>query len=322
MSACACPSKKVARHLIDNPGAILQLNMGEGKTRVIMPMLILHWADGANLVRLHILTPLLHEAFTFLHQTLSAGVLGRKLFAMPFDRDVELTLPRIGAMRATLERCQRSGGVLLVAREHRLSLQLRQQELASKQPELSAALERLIRGFKYVDVFDESDEVLRHKYQLIYAVGSPIGLPDGDKRWGAIQALLRVVKHDLGVGGAISKILNAGTADSDISRVQITEASPGGGRADSLPKMRLLPGPKLEACEPALTRAIAQALMEDPPHDLEWLKGSGRSVTQSPQQMRQFHDDVLNAMCDPAEDDEALLRGTALLVGMCNRGLL
>jgi hypothetical protein len=33
-----------------NPGAIMQLNMGEGKTRVILPMLALHWADGKRLV--------------------------------------------------------------------------------------------------------------------------------------------------------------------------------------------------------------------------------------------------------------------------------
>ena len=43
----------VASHLIRNPGAILQLNMGEGKTRVIMPMLVLHWTKkGDTLVRL------------------------------------------------------------------------------------------------------------------------------------------------------------------------------------------------------------------------------------------------------------------------------
>ena len=40
----------VARHLMDNPGAICQLNMGEGKTRVILPMLALHWAKGDRLV--------------------------------------------------------------------------------------------------------------------------------------------------------------------------------------------------------------------------------------------------------------------------------
>ncbi|MEW5319231.1 MAG: hypothetical protein WDW38_010396 [Sanguina aurantia] len=38
----------IANHLIENPGAITQLNMGEGKTRVILPMLVLHWADGSK----------------------------------------------------------------------------------------------------------------------------------------------------------------------------------------------------------------------------------------------------------------------------------
>jgi hypothetical protein len=35
----------------------------------------------------------------------------------------------------------------------------------------------------YYDIIDESDEVLRHKYQLIYAVGSCDQLPDGVDRW-------------------------------------------------------------------------------------------------------------------------------------------
>lgn len=42
---------KVANHLLSHPGDIAQLNMGEGKTRVILPMLMLHWANGSQLVR-------------------------------------------------------------------------------------------------------------------------------------------------------------------------------------------------------------------------------------------------------------------------------
>jgi hypothetical protein len=34
----------------DDRGPIAQLNMGEGKTRVILPMMILELADGNNLV--------------------------------------------------------------------------------------------------------------------------------------------------------------------------------------------------------------------------------------------------------------------------------
>ena len=41
----------VAQHLMEHPEDIMQLNMGEGKTRVILPMLALHWADGKRLVR-------------------------------------------------------------------------------------------------------------------------------------------------------------------------------------------------------------------------------------------------------------------------------
>ena len=74
---------------------VVQLNMGEGKTRVILPMLALHWAAQESkdeVLRLHFLPTLLHEAYDFLHYHLCAGVLGRKLFILPFHRDVDLTV--------------------------------------------------------------------------------------------------------------------------------------------------------------------------------------------------------------------------------------
>lgn len=45
---------EIAQHLVSHPGAIVQLNMGEGKTRVILPMLALHWAaDKKHVVSVH-----------------------------------------------------------------------------------------------------------------------------------------------------------------------------------------------------------------------------------------------------------------------------
>lgn len=38
------------------PGAIVQLSMGEGKTRVILPMLALHWTDTARVLRIKLLS--------------------------------------------------------------------------------------------------------------------------------------------------------------------------------------------------------------------------------------------------------------------------
>jgi hypothetical protein len=53
------------------------------------------------------------------------------------------------------------------------------------------SLLKKIEVLPYYDIIDESDEVLRHKYQLIYAVGSCGQLPDGIDRWIACQAILK-----------------------------------------------------------------------------------------------------------------------------------
>ena len=52
-------------------GAILQLNMGEGKTRVILPMLALELCGKGEVVRLNFLSQLLPEAVEYLHACLT-----------------------------------------------------------------------------------------------------------------------------------------------------------------------------------------------------------------------------------------------------------
>ena len=71
----------VAKHMLDNhgspgmgeqaKGAIIQLNMGEGKTRVILPMLVLALCGRGELVRLNFLQELLPEAVDYLHSCLT-----------------------------------------------------------------------------------------------------------------------------------------------------------------------------------------------------------------------------------------------------------
>jgi hypothetical protein len=55
--------------------------------------------------------------------------------------------------------------------------------------DVCAALTRLQTDFQYVDLFDESDALLWHKYQLIYAVGSPMKLLAGPERWYMVQVM-------------------------------------------------------------------------------------------------------------------------------------
>ena len=122
----------VAKTMIDSPGTLIQLNMGQGKTRVIVPMLVLHWADGFQLVRVHTLTAILQEMREELHRVLTSSLLGCNVFVQPFHRDVNIDSAGLCAMHSALDYCRRSGGVLLVAPEHRLSLELKWHEFHAR----------------------------------------------------------------------------------------------------------------------------------------------------------------------------------------------
>jgi hypothetical protein len=58
---------------------------------------------------LNVLPALLEEAYAHMHACLSASLLGRKLFVLPFHRDVRVTPEVVGAMRAALEYCKQVG---------------------------------------------------------------------------------------------------------------------------------------------------------------------------------------------------------------------
>ena len=191
----------IARHLIDSPGSIGQLNMGEGKTRVILPMLVLHLAKGDEIVRLHFLGQLLDEAFHYLHLHLCASALNRKIFRLPFSRDVKVGIETVGVMKSMLEYCRLSKGCLCVAPEHRLSLLLKSDELALPSPSdidmvkdtISKDLRNMEKENSFVDILDEADEILRHKYELVYAVGEAMQRNGASAAWDAVQCLLRII---------------------------------------------------------------------------------------------------------------------------------
>ena len=186
---------RITQFCIDNPGAITQLNMGEGKTRIILPMLVLHLAQPKRLVRLHFLSQLIDEAYYYLHRHLTASLMCRRLLRLPFHRDVKLSEQGVATMHDCLVRCMKASGVVCVSPEHRLSLQLKWHEmrLASGKSSLVEQLP-VLDSLPYCDVLDESDELLHHKYQLIYAHGHNVMLPAGKQRWQSVQTMLRLVQ--------------------------------------------------------------------------------------------------------------------------------
>jgi Protein of unknown function (DUF3638) len=69
----------------DEKGAIVQLNMIEGKTRIIIPMLVLALAKEGrgDVVQLNFIGELLPDAVAHLQQTLTGAPLGYADRAMP-----------------------------------------------------------------------------------------------------------------------------------------------------------------------------------------------------------------------------------------------
>lgn len=119
-----------------------------------------------------------------------------------------------------LKRCKEEGGVIVCVPEHRLSLLLRWKTCEMdgiKTPSEKAIARKLreilnwwddnvmeILGITVILWFDllilctdESDEQLRHKYQLLYPIGAKQTIDGGERRWRIVQESLFILKDFL-----------------------------------------------------------------------------------------------------------------------------
>ena len=280
-------------------GPVTQLNMGEGKTRVILPMLVMHWRNSDKLVRLNFLSPLLQEAFEYMHNVLCASIIGIPIFHHPFNRDVKLTCGLSRTYVSSLRHCQKLGGVLVCSPEHRLSLKLKFFELKEAGASEVCHVLKEIDSFKYLDILDEVDEILRTKNKLIYAIGSQEQLASKESRWNVLQGLLKVV----GSSSKIQKIL---------SRPLVSQGEIG-LREAKFQEFRILPGELFESVRVEFLKLMVQELVVDPPFELRWMKGLDISLIDvvidsvtKPEKLEQV---ILDGFDDSYVDDILALRG-------------
>ena len=238
-------------------GPVTQLNMGEGKTRVILPMLVMQGRNSDKLVRLNFLTPLLQEAFEYMHNVLCASIIGIPIFHHPFNRDVKLTCGLSRTYVSSLKHCQKLGGVLVCSPEHRLSLNLKFFELKQAGASEVCHILKEIDSFKYLDILDEVDEILRAKNKLIYAIGSQEQLASKESRWNVLQGLLKVI----GYSSKIQKILSQPLVSQ--GEIGLSEAK--------FQEFRILPGELFEGVRVEFLKMLVQELVSNPPFELRWL---------------------------------------------------
>lgn len=184
--------------------SIQQLNMGEGKSSVIVPLVAATLADGKSLARVVVLKPLATQMFNILVQRLS-GLAQRRVYYLPFSRGMVLGDAEARVVQELLLECARNHGVLVAQPEHILSFRLMtvlKQIDSSPSRSLPDSVSSTLRTTHQWltehsrDVLDESDEILQVKYQLVYTMGSQQAVDDHPNRWLTTQqALSRAQSH-------------------------------------------------------------------------------------------------------------------------------
>lgn len=177
--------------------SILQLNMDEGKSSVIVPIVAAALADGKKLVRVVVLKPLSSQMFQVLLRTLG-GMLGRRIFHMPISRSIRMDMHKARQIQSLCEECMRTSGILLIQPENLLSFELMGLErLLSGESELGNTLIETQRWLddNSRDILDESDEILSVRFELIYTMGTQRAIEFSPDRWIIIEHVLGLVSR-------------------------------------------------------------------------------------------------------------------------------
>ncbi|KAK5211702.1 hypothetical protein LTR41_003163 [Exophiala xenobiotica] len=193
---------RVAREIMERDNGLVLLGMGEGKTSVILPMVVTALANGSHLVRVVVLKPLANEMLRQLSRSL-AGLCGRPVYYLPFSRSTVLTSETPHQLLDLYQECCQEEGVLLSLPEHQNSFRLVGADcLTGGDPRLAAELIRVQKWLDWNsrDILDESDELLKPGYELVYTNGEASILSGAPDRWVValeILALLQDVAAEL-----------------------------------------------------------------------------------------------------------------------------
>ncbi|KAI6777666.1 uncharacterized protein J7T54_007393 [Emericellopsis cladophorae] len=175
---------------------VMQLNMGEGKSSVIVPMIATALADGHRLVRVIVGKPQANQMLEMLISKLG-GLVNRPIFQLPFSRDVQPEASDVAGIQSIFDDCIAEGGVLLVQPEHVLSFKLMALErvIAGKDQVGRSMLQSLeFLNKKTRDIVDESDENFSVKFELIYTLGLQQPIDDSPNRWAYIHDVLDILR--------------------------------------------------------------------------------------------------------------------------------
>jgi hypothetical protein len=210
----------VAKEMMESDhSSILQLNMGEGKSKVIVPLVSAMQADGQNLCRVVVLKPLVPHMFQNLCERLG-GLVNRKILYLPFQRQLNTNAEDIGAVQQLLHHAAQERSVVIIQPEHILSFRLMTiDKLIASAPEFMKFIEIEKWLSQHTrDILDESDEILHSKYQLIYTIGHQQLFDGQPDRWILVEQAFDSIKRHL--HSKLTHQSNLGGAFPDLRSVE------------------------------------------------------------------------------------------------------
>ncbi|SCV44708.1 uncharacterized protein FFB14_08302 [Fusarium fujikuroi] len=190
--------QQIAEQMINPPdskNSVMQLNMGEGKSTVIVPIVATALGDRTKLVRVIVAKPQAKQMHQMLISKLS-GLLDRPVYMLPFSRDTKMDLQTASTIQCLMKRCTQEGGVLMVQPEHLLSFQLMELECRIRGDiKVAEAMSQTRKLFDRSsrDIVDESDENFSVKFELIYTLGKQRPIENSPNRWVVIQEVMGLI---------------------------------------------------------------------------------------------------------------------------------
>jgi hypothetical protein len=124
------------------------------------------------------------------------GLLNRRIYHMPFSRNLRLSSADVENIRRMYEECVENRGMLLIQPEHILSFKLMGIEsVLTDKSELAQSMLATQEYFDSLtcDIIDEVDENLSVKFELIYTMGSQESIDYAPERWTIIQQIFALL---------------------------------------------------------------------------------------------------------------------------------
>ncbi|TGO48153.1 hypothetical protein BCON_0249g00010 [Botryotinia convoluta] len=178
--------------------SVMQLNMGLGKSSVIVPLVASALADKTKLCRVVVLRALSRQMRELLVRKLG-NMINRRIFFVPISRALQMNAEGAKQLREIYETCMTCGGVLIVQPEHLLSFELMGLEVVLSGDQDAKVVGKVINDTQdwllknCRDILDESDEILNVRFELIYTLGRQMPIDFAPNRWMLIQRILSIL---------------------------------------------------------------------------------------------------------------------------------